>query len=153
MERKVDAFEMFIYRQMLKISWCDWVTNVDVSDVRRVFTQDKRRKSRKSLLFYLTNELCTYTYISRSIGLPSLTIFYFSLKMNLEKGLAVKLQVLTLSMSTPLPNVKQLNSRKKKTTISDTWYSDRFWSGLPVWSSKNPCNFVKKSVEKTFNII
>ena len=52
--------------------------------------------------------------LSRSIGLPSLSIFHFSLKMSREKGSAVKLQIFILPMSTPLPNVKQLDARKEK---------------------------------------
>ena len=122
------------------------------SGERWVFTQDKQRKIRKNLIFYLINELSTdlCTYISLSIGLPSLIIFHSSSKMSCEKGLAVKSQIFILSMSTPLPNVKQLEIRKEKTAISDPWYSDRFWSGLPVWSSKNPWKFIKKSLQKTF---
>ena len=58
--------------------------------------------------------------------------------MNWEKDSAVKSQIFILSMSTPLPNVKQLNTKKEKTTMSDMWYSDCFWSALPVWSPKNP---------------
>ena len=30
MEEKIDAFEMYIYRRMLKISWTQKITNVEV---------------------------------------------------------------------------------------------------------------------------
>ena len=106
------------------------------------------------MLFYLTKELSTYpcpTYISWNIGLPLLSIFHFSLKMSREKGSAVKSQIFILSMCTPLPNVKQLSTRKEKTTISDTQYSERFWSGLPVLSSKKSLEFhQKKNGKKPF---
>ena len=143
----------------LEIKWkekCYFLKNWSVamvcSSVCWVFTLGKRRKS-KNLLFYLINELSAYlcpTYIPWNIGLRSLSIFHFSFKMIGEKVSAGKLQIFILPMSTSLPNVNQLNTRKEKTTITDTWYSDRFWSGLPVWSSKNSWNFIKKKHRKTF---
>ena len=45
--------------------------------------------------------------------------FAFFPKKRCEKGLAVKSQIFILSVSILLPNVKQLETRKEKTAISD----------------------------------
>ena len=85
-----------------------------------------KKKIRKNLIFYPTNELYSYlcTNVSLSIGLPLLTIFHFSSKISREKGLAVKSQLFISSMSAP--DVKQLETLKKEIAILEARYSDRF---------------------------
>ena len=47
MSKKVNAFEMWCYRRMLKISWKDKISNKDVLDRMRIdlhFMKDMKRK-------------------------------------------------------------------------------------------------------------
>ena len=83
------------------------------TSIRWIFTQCKRRKSGKNLIFYPTKELYAYLcpYVLMSICLRSLKIFYFSSKISCKKSLAVKSHIFILSMS--MPDVKQLEAWKK----------------------------------------